>query len=271
MVHEAGQGVRGMRVTGLSVPTELGGQHCHLLNAINLDVSPGAWLAVVGPNGAGKSTLLKSMAGLIHTQGEVLVDGVSLAQLGSRQRARTLAWLGQDSEVSSLAAEMDVLNLVMLGRLPHLGVLASPGEEDHAVVEQMLRDVGMWALRHRRLGSLSGGERQRALLARMMAVQAAYVLMDEPLNHLDPPFQAQWVAWVRRWAQSGVGVVSVLHDLGLALCADQVLVLQAGSVLYCGPSNSPACHQAICRVFDHKVVVEQLNGRWVVLPVLASG
>ncbi|MCE1251842.1 MAG: ATP-binding cassette domain-containing protein, partial [Comamonadaceae bacterium] len=113
---------------------------------------------------------------------------------------------------------------------------------------------------------LSGGERQRVLLARALAVQAQVLLMDEPLANLDPPHQADWLQTVRALTAAGRTVVSVLHELGMALHADSLVVLQQGRVLHHGPGAAAATHQAVQAVFEQRVAIHALQGQWVALP-----
>jgi iron complex transport system ATP-binding protein len=237
--------------------------HRLVLQGIDLTLAPGRWTCVLGPNGAGKSTLLKALAGLVPAQGQVNWQGRPLAALGRRERSRQLAWLGQGEPVPG---ELRVSDVVMLGRLPHQGWLSAPGEQDRLQVQQALQAVQAWAWRDRPIGELSGGERQRVLLARLLAVTAPVMLMDEPLAHLDPPHQVDWLALVRRLVAQGSTVVSVLHEVGMALQADEVVVMQSGRVLHHGPCADPAAHRAIEAVFEQRIVIEPLAGQWVALP-----
>ena len=123
-----------------------------------------------------------------------------------------------------------------------------------------------WDWRDRRLATLSGGERQRVLLARALAVQAPVVMMDEPLAHLDPPHQADWIAIVRGLVAAGRTVVSVLHELNIALLADDLVVMADGRVQHHGACNAPAARDALQQVFEHRLQLVELNGRWLCLP-----
>ena len=239
-----------------------------ILHAIDLALPAGAWTAVVGPNGAGKSTLLRVLAGLLPCDGCIDLLGRPLADWPARERARQLSWLGQAEGGADDLLGWDV---AMLGRLPHRAWLAAPTEADRAAVEQALRATQAWELRHRRLAELSGGERQRVLLARALAVQAPVLLMDEPLAHLDPPHQADWLAVVRAQVAAGGTVVSVLHELGMALQADQLLIVKDGRIAHHGPCASAATHRALQAAFDWRIGVYQVKDRWVALPRLPQG
>ena len=129
-----------------------------------------------------------------------MLQGRQLAEWPARQRAQALAWLGQNE---SGGDDLTVYDLAMLGRLPHQRWLAPANAQDRQVVERVLRQTELWDLRDRPMGQLSGGERQRALVARALAVEAQVVLMDEPLASLDPPHQADWLAWVRALVEIG--------------------------------------------------------------------
>jgi iron complex transport system ATP-binding protein len=171
-----------------------------VLHDISLALQQGRWTSIVGPNGAGKSTLLKVLAGLLPHTGTVTLRGKDMATMPARQRAQTLAWLGQGE---AGADDLSVWDVALLGRIPHRPWLAAPSAADLAAVEQALRATQAWDWRARSLGQLSGGERQRVLL-------------------------------VRDLVERGHTVVSVLHELSIALQADDLLVLAQGRVRHAG-------------------------------------
>lgn len=236
-----------------------------VLHGIDLFLPQGQWTSIVGPNGAGKSTLLKALAGLLPFSGQVFLFDQDVLSLSPQQRAQQLSWLGQ-SEVAS--DDLRVWDVVMLGRLPHQTWMASPSANDEQVVEVALKATQAWDWRERSLGQLSGGERQRVLLARAMAVQAQVMLMDEPLANLDPPHQVDWLEQVRCLTAQNTTVVSVLHEVGLALHADNMVVMQAGRLVHQGPCASEDTHRAVQKVFDNRIAIHALNDQWVAVPKL---
>jgi iron complex transport system ATP-binding protein len=233
------------------------------LHDIDLALPAGRWTSIVGPNGAGKSTLLKVLAGLLRHAGAVTLLGQPLECLPGRVRARQLAWLGQNETTGD---DLTVWDVAMLGRLPHQAWLAAPSAADLAAVEQALRATQAWDWRGRTLGQLSGGERQRVLLARALAVQAQVLLMDEPLANLDPPHQADWLAMVRDLVQQGRTVVSVLHEISMALHADELVVMAQGRVTHQGRCADPFTHRALEDVFERRIAIHALGDQWVALP-----
>ena len=234
-----------------------------VLHGLDLDIAAGQWTSIVGPNGAGKSTLLKALAGLLPADGHVALLGQPLHSLPTRTRALQMAWLGQNE---STGDDLRVWDVAMLGRLPHQSWLGATSPADHAAVEQALRATQAWDWRERALGQLSAGERQRVLLARALAVQAQVLLMDEPLANLDPPHQADWLQLVRALIAQGRTVVSVLHEITMALHADHMVVMAQGRITHHGPCADAQTHRAVEQVFDHRLAIHALAGQWVALP-----
>ena len=236
-----------------------------VLKGIDLDIHAGRWVTIVGPNGAGKSTLLKVLAGLLKAQGEVFLFGKSLSNLNPRLRAQQLSWLGQNEIASD---DLSVWDVVMLGRLPHQNWLAGYSDADIQAVEMALKATQTLNWREKLLGHLSAGERQRVLLARAMAVEAPLILMDEPLTNLDPPHQVDWLEQVRCLTAQNKTVISVLHEVGMALYADDVVVMQGGLVVHQGGCSDPTSHRAIENVFENRIAIQNILGRWIAVPVL---
>lgn len=253
--------------SGISASLGSGVAKATVLHGINLALPAGRWTSIVGPNGAGKSTLLKVLAGLLPHSGEVQLLGQPLHSLPGRLRAQQLAWLGQNE---SSGDDLTVLDVALLGRLPHQPWLGSPSAADFLAVEQALKATQAWDWRCRALGQLSGGERQRVLLARALAVQAQVLLMDEPLSNLDPPHQADWLDVVRALVAQGTTVVSVLHEISMALQADEMVVMAQGRITHQGACTDVATHRALTQVFDERIAIHAVQGQWVALSALTG-
>ena len=238
-----------------------------VLRGVSLVLQPG-WTAIVGPNGGGKSTLLRVLAGLLTPQsGHVVLQGRLLAEHSGRERGQRIAWLAQH-EAAEGGGELTVRDVVQLGRLPHLGLFSAPGPRDHAAIDAAMAATECSDWQCRRLHELSGGERQRVLLARALAVGAPVLLLDEPTTHLDPPHQVAVVRLLQRLAAAGTTVVSVLHDLPLALQADRLVVLHQGRLRAEGSAHDAEVQAALVQVFDGALSIEQIGGRLTAVPCL---
>lgn len=259
------------RVAGVSVALRAehlcasrGGQA--ILHDVSLAARAGQWLAIVGPNGAGKSTLLRCLAGLLKpTQGHVQLMGRALASWPAHAKSQALSWLGQLHEGDDA---MSVYETVSLGRLPYQGWLGlgALSAVDQQAITQALTDTDLQAKAQQPLRTLSGGERQRVNLARALAVQAPVLLLDEPVAHLDAPHQRLLAHVLRREASLGRCVISVLHELPLALHADALVVVQRGRLIAQGASQDAQVHLAVESVFDQAVHITQVDSAWTVLP-----
>ena len=222
-----------------------------VLRDVSCGFKPG-WTAVVGPNGAGKSTLLRALAGLLKpASGQVTLHGKSLTKYAPSERGKAIAWLAQQGETTG---ELTARETVHLGRLPHIGLFGAPTAKDDAIVDAALAATESTAWQHRRLIELSGGERQRVLLSRALATQSPVLLLDEPTTHLDPPHQVALARLFRRLATTHT-VITVLHDLPLAVQADRLLVMREGAVMGHGESNDVALHAALIDAFDRAIAV----------------
>jgi iron complex transport system ATP-binding protein len=236
------------------------------LRAINMSASIGKRLILSDLSAsfpAGKSTLLKALAGLLPVQGEVKLFGKNLHAMPPRERAQQLAWLAQDE---TGALDMRVQDVVMLGRLPMQGLLGGITAQDVAACEQAMQQTQTTEFAKRLLGELSAGQQQRVRLARALATQAKVLLLDEPLANLDPPHQIDWLHAIREQVKSGITVVSVLHELTMALLSDDLLILRAGKVAHYGACSDELTHRAVEVAFDARVRVVQVEDAWAVLP-----
>lgn len=248
-----------------------------ILQGISLAVTSGELVAIVGPNGAGKSTLLQVMAGVLAaSQGQVTLDGQPLAQLSRKAVARHIALLPQQTRIDFGFAVHEVVGM---GRYPHRGRLQLPSPDDALAVQRAMSATETLPLAERLITEVSGGERQLVLFAQALAQEPRFLLLDEPTANLDIAHQCQVMALLQRLADEGIGVVAVIHDLGLALrCFRRLILLHQGRLVADGPPAAVLNGETINQVFrvQARVYRDHASGTpllWFPLPekVLAPG
>jgi iron complex transport system ATP-binding protein len=208
-----------------------------VLDAVDLAVRPGELWAVLGPNGAGKSTLLRVLLGL-HPMaaGTLRVFGRPLPEWSRRALAQKVAWVPQQFEP---AFGFTGLELVAMGRSPHLSAFGLPSSADLAAARAALSSLGVSHLADRGAQQMSGGEMRLLVLARALVQAPELLLLDEPTAFLDLRHQVECLRLVRERTCAGLGALAVLHDVNLAAAfADQVLLLREGRVVAFGPPSS---------------------------------
>ncbi len=239
-----------------------------VLHDISLEVAPGELLAVVGPNGAGKSTLLKVLGGVLDPwAGVVELEGRPLNDFDRRAVARRIASLGQES---STAFAFTVMEMVLMGRAPHLGALHLERESDVRIAREALERFDLLELAARPVNQISGGERRRVFLARVLAQEPKIALLDEPTAFLDLKHVAEIFARLAQLrAERAMAVVATLHDLNAAaLYADRIVLLKDGAAVACGRAEEVLTRDNLRLVYETDVYVGRnpATGAVAILP-----
>ncbi|WP_256759997.1 ABC transporter ATP-binding protein [Cohnella sp. WQ 127256] len=219
-----------------------------VINNFSFSVKQGEVVSIIGPNGSGKSTLLKAVSRLIPYEGNVMLEGVNLKSMNSKQIARNMCMLSQKNQAPN---DMTVVDLVSYGRYPHKRWFEKLNNEDMDIVHWALEKTHLTEYKDRAVASLSGGESQRAWIAMALAQRPKILLLDEPTTYLDISHQHEVLELVRELNRDmGMTVVMVLHDLNQASrYSDNIVVVQGGVKAMDGTPNEVMTADMIRNVY----------------------
>jgi iron complex transport system ATP-binding protein len=240
-----------------------------VIDEVSLYVERGSVVGVLGPNGSGKTTLLSLLAGTLRPSGgTVRLDGRDLATRSRAQTARELAVVPQETHP---AFDYTVLEMVLMGRYPHLGAFEVEGPRDLAIACDAMRATGTEELETRQFDMLSGGEKQRVVIAAALAQSPRVLLLDEPTASLDLAYQLEIAALVRRLNRElDVTILLSTHDLNFAASVCRSLILlRSGRVVASGAVNDVLTPGNIELVYgvDAEVSPNERAGHLTVVPV----
>ena len=212
-----------------------------VLDGISVDFEKGKLTSIIGVNGCGKSTLLKAILGILSlSSGEIFIDGENLLTISRNEIAKKIAYLSQGKNIPDMTVEQMVLH----GRFPYLSYPRRYSSHDREVAIKAMETVGVAEFAHKPLYSLSGGMRQNAYIAMALAQDTDYILLDEPTTYLDIAHQLELMRILRKLADSGKGIVTVMHDLPLAFdFSDRLAVMNNGMIsIQATPSEISESH-----------------------------
>jgi iron complex transport system ATP-binding protein len=226
-----------------------------ILKDVSLEVRSGEVLVLLGANGSGKTTLLRSLCRQLQPDtGAVLIDKIDIRSLDTRSLARNIAMMPQQENRD---APLRVVDVVCLGRMPHVGWWMPLSSNDYQIVTESLEATGLTKLKDRRITELSGGEWRRMMLARALVQQASILLLDEPTAGLDLKYQIDVLTRTRDMTrQCRLAVVMTLHDLNQAATfADRIAVLHDRKLMIVGTPREVLTSVTIQTAFGVSVTV----------------
>ena len=230
-----------------------------VVDNINLTIQEQQLTAFIGPNGAGKSTLLSLVSRLVPKDtGEIYLDHNEVRTWKSNELAKNLAILRQSNELN---LQITVRELVEFGRFPYTkGRLT---QEDHQLVEEALKHLGLTKLTDQFVHTLSGGQLQRAYIAMVLAQDTDYILLDEPLNNLDMNLAVQIMQILKKLVtELGKTVVIVLHDINFAASyADEIVAMKEGQLFTQGKTNEIIQKAVLDELYEMDIRICEIEGR----------
>lgn len=240
-----------------------------VVEGVTVRLTDGALVGILGPNGSGKTTLLRLLSGTRRpTSGRVLLDDRPVDRLSRREVARHIAVVPQETV---LAFEYSALEIVLMGRHPHLGVFTVEGPADIDIALQAMSSTGTRHLEQRPFHELSGGEKQRVVIAAALAQSAGLLLLDEPTASLDLGFQLDIASLLQQLNRERQVTMAIsTHDLNLAaaICRELIL-MRDGRVLAAGPTEDVLTSDNVRRLYDvdADVHVNDDTGHMTVVPI----
>ena len=228
-----------------------------VLESVSFKVQNGDFVGVIGPNGSGKTTLLRCICGVLKPKtGVVLIDNYDIGSLTRREIAQHIAVVPQESYVGF---NFKVLDVVLMGRNPHIKTFGSESKKDLEVVYRAMKLTGILHLADRFITDISGGEKRRVIIARALAQEPNVLLLDEPTIHLDINHQIEIMDLLKKLcSKKELAIIAVFHDFNLASkYCDKILMLSNGRIISLGSPEEVITENNIQKVFNVKVFIER--------------
>ena len=239
-----------IKFTNLSV--SIGGQE--IIKSLSASIQAGSITAIIGPNGSGKTTLLSALVGLRTITGKVMLGDDNIYAMPSTIRAQKMGYLPQKNEVNW---NISISNLVRLGAMPY----NAKGKIANETIKNAMDMTNIAHLAERKAMDLSGGELSRALFARVLAGDPEWIMLDEPMAHLDLAHQLDMVDLLKSIKDNGKSIVIIVHDLHQAAqLADNIIIMKDGLIDSEGPTSKVLNSAMLERVFGIKADITNENG-----------
>lgn len=255
-----------LEVKDLAFSYRRGGRN--IFEKVNFDIESGEILSILGTNGAGKSTLLNCIARLYtpHT-GEIYLEDRPMSKMSLGDMAKVVGYVPQ---IHNPAYGYSVLDFVVMGRTPYIGVLSQPGDADYEIAAQALQNMNIMHLADKSYTEISGGERQQVTIARVLAQKPKLVLLDEPTAHLDYGNQLRTIRLIRNLAKAGFAVLMTTHVPDhVIMLGGKVGMLDRQGYLTFGQARDIMSDERLSELYNInlKIVHLQEAGRDICVPI----
>ncbi len=238
-----------------------------VLNKVDFKLHQGDVLALVGQNGSGKTTLLKILMGIYRSKGTVNLLSKNINKYSYKERAKIISYVPQTHQIPF---DYTVLDVVLMGRLPYLGIFSNYSSKDKEIAMESLKKVGIEDLKDNIYSKISGGQRQLAFIARALAQKAKIIFMDEPVTGLDYGNQLKLLKFLKELSKEGYTFIKTTHYPDHALYAsNKVIMLKEGLVLDKGDVDTKLTEENIKKLYGVDVeIVKKHNNYKYCVPIL---
>ncbi len=234
---------------------------------ISFSIDEGDILCILGPNGAGKSTLIKCINGLLKlNKGDILFKGKNITMMDNDELAKKMGYIPQ---THSSTFAFRVIDIVLLGRVPHLGLTESPGENDYKIAEKAMENLGITHLKDKLYNEISGGERQLVIMARVLTQQPEVLLLDEPTSHLDFGNQIRTLGIINKLSKNGLSVIMTSHYPDHAfISSNKVVIMNKGTLMAVGSPEDVVTEENMRNAYEIDVrIMDVEEHRKTVVPL----
>ncbi|MFA5724977.1 MAG: ABC transporter ATP-binding protein [Candidatus Omnitrophota bacterium] len=226
-----------------------------IIKGISLEINAGDFIGIIGPNGSGKTTLLRLCSKVLHPRkGKIYFDNNDIFAMDLKGFCRKVAFVSQDI---STGFSFSVMELALMGRIPHLKRLQFETKKDIEICERALALTDSSGLKENIVNELSAGERQRAIISRALAQEPVLLLLDEPTAHLDIGHQIQVMDLLKKLNhRNNLTIIMILHDLNLASAyCNRICLLDNGNIFKEGQAEDVLTYENIEAVYKTVVLV----------------
>lgn len=229
-----------------------------IVHDISFKVEAGEFVCILGPNGSGKTTLLKSILGLLPpSSGSIFLGGRNIHRMSEAELGQGMGYIPQ---AHTPPFPFSVIDVVLMGRTPHLSTLSMPDKDDEKIALESLAELNIVHLKDMKYTKISGGERQLVLIARALAQRPKILVMDEPTSSLDFGNQHIVLEKLRQLSRKGMSILMVTHDPDHALyCASKVIMIKKGRLLKKGSPEETISEESMEDIYNTRVKIGRIR------------
>ncbi|WP_414469794.1 ABC transporter ATP-binding protein [Methanobacterium sp. ACI-7] len=238
----------------------------NIFEDINFEVEKGDVFCILGANGTGKTTLIKCLNGLIKlNSGEVLLEGKDIYSLNHSDRSKNIGYIPQ---MHNSTFPFTILDVVLMGRAPHLDIFSSPSKKDFKIAEDALKSLNIYHMKDKPYTEISGGEQQLVFIARVLTQKPSVLLLDEPTSHLDFGNQIRTLNIIEKLSKNGLSVVMSSHFPDHAfISATKVAIMKGTEFIDIGPPEEVITEENMEKAYGIKVKIVDMEHRTACIPL----